>query len=268
MKNNFKAEIRKISTRAELENNTSVIEMLNDVVSESEKDLNYSLSNSRLKNFTNSNKAWQVTEKWLVDFEKTNKNILVAELNGRPQALLVYMINDSDTRSNLNIDKNRNFVIGIKAITKNSARSTGILSALTAQMLAQTDTLDAIYISCTANKSIIDDATGKESFFVMNLERYAAMHQRQFLENNLQVRYKDREGNQFGREKIDLNSFFRADHSFDNDKINSLMSKHVPLAKLENKEILGLYIVGDCKKRWTSRIENERAGSNEIISRL
>jgi hypothetical protein len=135
-------------------------------------------------------------------------------------------------------------------------------------MLAQTDTLDAIYISCTANKSIIDDVTGKESFFVMNLERYAAMHQRQFLENNLQVRYKDSEGNQFGREKIDLNSFFRADHSFDNDKINSLMSKHVPLAKLENKEILGLYIVGDCKKRWTSRIENERAGSNEIISRL
>ena len=174
------------------------------------------------------------------------------------------MINDPETRANLAI-KNKNFVIMIKAITTRDSRETGILGELTQVLLSETANLESSYISCVSNKEVVDEV-GKESIVVMNLDRYAYMHQKTFLNNCLQIRYKDEAGNQFGREKKDLKLFLNA-NKLDDNKIAGFIKKHESLAKLENKEVMGFYVVGEDRKKWTTRIENERQNTTQL-SRL
>ena len=260
MKNKAQNLIRKISSKEELKQNQSVIHLLNQIVSESEIDLNISMKTANLKSFTDQSKSWKVTEEWM-----DNKEILVAEIDGVPKAILAYMINDPETRTNLAI-KNKNFVIMIKAITTRDARETGILGELTQVLLSETAGLDPIYISCVSNKVVIDE-TGKESIIAMNLDRYAYMHQKTFVNNSLQIRYKDEAGNQFGKEKKDLKSFLNSSNKLDDNKIGGFIKRHEALAKLENKEVMGFYVVGEDRKKWTTRIENERQNTTQL-SRL
>lgn len=260
MKNKAQNLIRKISSKEELKQNQSVIHLLNQIVSESEIDLNISMKTANLKSFTDQDKAWKVTDGWM-----DNKEILVAEIDGVPKAILAYMINDPETRTNLAI-KNKNFVIMIKAITTRDARETGILGELTQVLLSETANLEPTYISCVSNKTVVDEA-GKESIVVMNLDRYAYMHGKTFLNNCLQIRYKDEAGNQFGREKKDLKSFLNSSNKLDDNKIGGFIKRHESLAKLENKEVMGFYVVGEDRKKWTTRIENERK-ETKILARL
>jgi len=252
MKNKAQNLIRKISSKEELKQNQSVIHLLNQIVSESEIDLNTSMKTANLKSFTDQSKSWKVTEEWM-----NNKEILVAEVDGVPKAVLVYMINDPETRANLGIAQDRNFVIMMKAITTRDFRNNGILGELTQNLLRNTASLEPTYISCVSNKTVVDEA-GKESIVVMNLDRYAYMHQKTFLNNCLQIRYKDEAGNQFGKEKKDLKSFLNSSNELDNNKISGFIKKHESLAKLENKEVMGFYVAGEDRKKWTSRIEEER----------
>jgi hypothetical protein len=260
MKNKARNLIRKISSKEELKQSQSVIHLLNQIVSESEIDLNISMKTANLKSFTDQDKAWKVTDEWM-----DNKEILVAEIDGVPKAILAYMINDPETRVNLGI-KNKNFVIMIKAITTRDSRETGILGELTQVLLSETANLESSYISCVSNKEVVDEI-GKESIVVMNLDRYAYMHQKTFLNNCLQIRYKDEAGNQFGREKKDLKSFLNSNNKLDDNKIGGFIKRHEALAKLENKEVMGFYIVGEDRKKWTTRIENERK-EPKILARL
>jgi hypothetical protein len=260
MKNKAENLIRKISSKEELKQNQSVIHLLNQIVSESEIDLNISMKTANLKSFTDQSKTWKVTDKWM-----ENKEILVAEIDGVPKAVLVYMINDPETKVNLGI-KDKNFVIMIKAITTRDVRNTGILGELTQNLLRNTAGLDPIYISCVSNKAVVDEF-GKESIVVMNLDQYAYMHKKTFLNNYLQMRYKDDAGNQFGREKKDLKSFLNSSNELDNNKIGGFIKRHEALAKLENKEVMGFYVVGEDRKKWTTRIENERQNTAQL-SRL
>lgn len=259
MKNKTKYSITKISSK-ELKQNQAVINLLNDIVAESEIELNSSMTTSNLKSFTDQSKAWKVTDGWM-----ENKQILVAEIDGVPKAALVYMINDPETRTNLAI-KNKNFVIMIKAITTRDVRKTGILGELTQVLLHETEDLKPTYISCVSNKAVVDEF-GKESIVVMNLEQYAYMHKKTFLDNLLQMRYKDDAGNQFGRERKDLKLFLDAGNKLDENKVGGFIKKHEALAKLENKEVMGFYVVGEDRKKWTTRIENERQNTTQL-SRL
>jgi len=259
MKNKTKYSITKISSK-ELKQNPAVINLLNDIVAESEIELNSSMLTANLKSFTHQSNAWKVTDKWM-----ENKEILVAEIDGVPKAVLVYMINDPETRANLEI-KNKNFVIMIKAITTRDARKTGILGELTQALLHETESLEPTYISCVSNKMVVDEF-GKESIVVMNLEQYAYMHKKTFLDNLLQMRYKDDAGNQFGRETKDLKSFLNLNNGIDNNKVAGFVKRHELLAKRENKEVMGFYIASENKIKWTTRIENERK-ETKISARL
>lgn len=259
--------IRLIQTRAELEQMPEVINMLNEIVAESERELNSSLQSSKLQGFTSAESAWRVNEKWLADFESTRKSIVTAEINGVCKAALVFMINDPETRINLGIAQEKNFVIMIKAITKSEMRNAGILSQLTKRMEFETKDQDAVYITCVSNKVVIDTKTGKESYVVMNLDRYAEMHKRTFESNYLQIRYRDSQGNQFGREKLDLRLFLNDTNSIDNEKINILINRHIPQAKKEDKEVMGFYLIGEGRMKWQTVISEQRRDA-QIPSRL
>ena len=258
---------RLIRTRAELGQMPEVINMLNNIVGESERDFNLSLRFSRLQSFTPEAAAWRVNEKWLGDFESTRKSIIVAEVDGAPKAALVYMVNDQETRLNLGIPENQNFVIMIKAITKSEMRNTGVLGELVKRMQFETKDLDAAYITCVSNKVVINTETGKEFFVVMNLDRYSEMHKKTFENNYLQMRYRDSSGNQFGREKVDLRLFLNSANSIDNERINLFINRHIPEAKKENKEVMGFYLIGEGRVKWQSVIAEQRRDA-QIPSRL
>ena len=251
--------IRVISEEKTMRERQDVVDMLNRLVVESEEDMIKSGQN--LKSQVAPDKAWQVDDSWLSTFESTHKHALVLEKNGKPLAMTVFMINDPETRQNLGVKGD--FAIFIKALTEKRVRNTGILGVLTkiAQSLIEERGLDPTYIGCVTAKTVVDD--GVESYHVMNLERYAIMYDKMFHKNQLQIRYKDKEGNQVGRDLFDMNRFFK-DGKIDHKAIDSLIREHQPIAAKEDKEVLGFYLVGDCPKRWANRV----ADRQEIRSRL
>jgi hypothetical protein len=247
-------EIKMISSAEELRQNPEIIAMLNEIVSASEAVFN---KVNPLKSLTSKEKAWKVEESWLAEFEATNKTVLFVEQDGKPQSLLVYMTNDPETRNNLKIEGN--FVIMIKAISTAESRNSGLLGLLIQEAQNLTENLNPSYFSCVLAKEI----EGKEpAFRVMNLDRYAHLHEKNFNKNQLQIRFKDEKGSQFGREKVDLNEFME-NGKINDTKLSELIIQQKEVAKKINQEMVGFYIIGDSKKKWVDRI-NHNAGRSRI----
>jgi len=215
--------------------NPALIAALNSLVSESEEALEQE-QKTTLKAKTKD--SWIVDQSWIDSFKTDNRFICYREHEGKLTGLLVFQINDSTNRENLNLKGN--FAIFIKALVARDARNSGVLKELAAESIGfiRSQVENPELIACVSAKEILRD--GEERIHVMNLERYSKMMLKKDPSTSIQLRYRDAKG-QYGRDVHPARDFLE-EGKISESKVESLLKTHQPKAERENKSVMGLYV--------------------------
>tara|TARA_R110000868_G_C10906702_1_gene764677 strand:+ start:1106 stop:1945 length:840 start_codon:yes stop_codon:yes gene_type:complete len=256
-----------ISSEKSFRARKDIAQMLDRLSLESEEDLTSILQarSEKLEKPLSSEQSWKVSEKWVKSFDATNKTVVFLDNEKREiLALAIFMINDPETKQNLGI-KEENFLIFIKALTQREQRNTGLLTKLAFKTLEIVNKQNegVVVIGCVALKNTVLE-NGEQRNYAMNLPRYASMFEKSLIDTKLQVRYADKDQNQFGKDRFDLKEFLsKQDGSVNESTIKKIITQYKPKAREENKELIGFYVEGK-----TSFVDKLKDSKLQITSRL
>ena len=256
-----------ISSEKSFRARKDIAQMLDRLSLESEEDLTSILQarSEKLEKPLSSEQSWKISEKWVKSFDATNKTVVFLDNEKREiLALAIFMINDPETKQNLGI-KEENFLIFIKALTQREQRNTGLLTKLAFKTLEIVNKQNegVVVIGCVALKNTVLE-NGEQRNYAMNLPRYASMFEKSLIDTKLQVRYADKDQNQFGKDRFDLKEFLsKQDGSVNESTIKKIITQYKPKAREENKELIGFYVEGK-----TSFVDKLKDSKLQITSRL